>query len=122
MIHSDECRARERAALLGLKSRVAAEKTRFPLNPEARLLVPQRTRQPPLFGISMRGLLKEACNKLDMPAPLFGGLRATSYDGRDIHRYLVSLVLPGSSNELVVAGRIAADPNESLEDAARAGL
>ncbi|MED6226667.1 hypothetical protein PIB30_106133, partial [Stylosanthes scabra] len=34
MIRSDECRARERASLLGLKSRVAAEKTRFPLNPE----------------------------------------------------------------------------------------
>ncbi|MED6138306.1 hypothetical protein PIB30_073072 [Stylosanthes scabra] len=53
-------------------------------------------------------------------APL-PGLRATSHDGHEIHRYLVSL-FPGASNALVVAGRIAADPDESLEDAARVGL
>ncbi|MED6152917.1 hypothetical protein PIB30_096488 [Stylosanthes scabra] len=81
----------------------------------------KRAHQPPLLSVSMRGWLNEACNKLDMSAPLFRGLRATSH-GHEIHRYLVSLVLPGSSNALVVTGRIAADPNESLEDVARAGL
>ncbi|MED6211416.1 hypothetical protein PIB30_073483 [Stylosanthes scabra] len=75
-----------------------------------RQCVPPRAQPHPLVTVSMRGLLQDACRKLDMPAPIYPGMMCTSLDGRRRFHDLVSFVLPGSSHALV------------LEDAARAGL
>ncbi|MED6154862.1 hypothetical protein PIB30_000364 [Stylosanthes scabra] len=96
---------------------IPEKSTRF-----GRQCVPPISAPPPLLTVSMKGFLQDACKKLDMPAPIYRGIMSTDPEGGRRFRDIASLVLPGSSRAVVVLGRIAQDPNQSWEEAARARL
>ncbi|MED6146181.1 hypothetical protein PIB30_032219 [Stylosanthes scabra] len=89
-----ERRERERMAIIALRTTFAEEKKRFSENPQGRQCVPPRAQPPLLVTVSIRGLLQDACTKLDMPAPIYRGMMCTSPDGRQRFRDIISLVLP----------------------------
>ncbi|KAL4274736.1 hypothetical protein S83_069271 [Arachis hypogaea] len=82
-------------------------------------LVPETPPNEPLLHQSMRSYLAMACEKLDIPGPIYRILNQRYPDGCTCYQHLVSVVPPSSFEALVVIGPIAFNPTISIEDAAR---
>ncbi|MED6206147.1 hypothetical protein PIB30_024173 [Stylosanthes scabra] len=82
-------------------------------------MVPEKPQKRPLLGLNIGNLLKEACNELQIPHPIYRNISKKFRDGRIIHCHLASIVPPGSCKALVQCSRFSLNPQASMEDAAR---
>ncbi|MED6132593.1 hypothetical protein PIB30_020420 [Stylosanthes scabra] len=82
-------------------------------------MVPAKAQRRLLVGLNMGNLLKEACNELQIPHPIYRNISKKFQGGRILHYHLASIVPPGSCEALVQCGQFSLDPQSSMEDAAR---
>ncbi|QHO06713.1 uncharacterized protein DS421_14g457160 [Arachis hypogaea] len=112
-------RQMERIALKALHLRFEEDRRRTTPHPRPDQLVPHKPTRNPLIIVSMTRLLSKTCNKLDIPPPVYRIIQENTSTGGRNFRHLVSVVLPGESEALVVTSRVASEPHISLEDSAR---
>ncbi|XLU33475.1 uncharacterized protein LOC107620062 [Arachis ipaensis] len=118
-VETDDYRDKQRLALRALHARFHQFQYDLANNPERRDLVPETPPNEPLLHQSMRSYLAMACEKLDIPGPIYRILNQRYPDGCTCYQHLVSVVPPSSFEALVVIGPIAFNPTISIEDAAR---
>ncbi|MED6167809.1 hypothetical protein PIB30_006089 [Stylosanthes scabra] len=80
-------------------------------------MVPKKPQRRPLIAQRMENLLKEACNELQIPHPIYRNISKTFRDGRILHCHLATIVPSSSRKALVQCGRFSLDPKSSMEDA-----
>ncbi|MED6141546.1 hypothetical protein PIB30_104599 [Stylosanthes scabra] len=85
-------------------------------------LVPEPPSRRPIAVISMQSLLRQACDRIHRPDPIFRTVKNTLPDGRVIFRHVVSFVPADCSEALPVTSRLSFNPNLSRDDAARLAL
>ncbi|QHO16572.1 uncharacterized protein DS421_10g304670 [Arachis hypogaea] len=111
-----ERRQMERIALKALHLRFEEDRRHTTPHPRPNQLVPHKPTRNPLIIVSMTRLLSKTCNKLDIPKPAYCIILENTSNGGQNFRHLVSIVLPGESEALVVTSRVASEPHISLED------
>ncbi|KAL4359027.1 hypothetical protein AHAS_Ahas08G0036300 [Arachis hypogaea] len=88
-IQPDDCREKEKNALRALRARYHQEEM---VNPQPTRLVPDKSLKDPLIHTGIRSWLDKACDKLDIPNPIYRCLMQTYHDGRRCYRHIVSIV------------------------------
>ncbi|QHO20342.1 hypothetical protein S245_037405 [Arachis hypogaea] len=82
-------------------------------------LVPPKPKRWEVISVRMTKMLKKACTRLNITEPIYRSMMNNTHHGRRLHRHLVAVVPPGSSEAIVSEGRFAYDAAVSKEDCAR---
>ncbi|MED6175997.1 hypothetical protein PIB30_083694 [Stylosanthes scabra] len=76
-------------------------------------MIPAKLERRLIATVNIQSLLRQACNRLDMPDPIYRMVKNTVLGGRWAYHHLVSLVPPDSDTAVVVASRVTFDQTMS---------
>ncbi|KAL1334003.1 uncharacterized protein [Arachis hypogaea] len=112
-------RAKERLAIHALRTRFLQLLHLNNDNQPTHHLVPPKPKRWEVISVRMTKMLKKACTRLNITEPIYRSMMNNTHHGRRLHRHLVAVVPPGSSEAIVSEGRFAYDAAVSKEDCAR---